>query len=162
MVICAAFLIFSGNLTPRSRVVSASMATSSSPSISIRNPRHLQLAYLSFFLVQSFDCFLFLMLSPQLFKDASVLTPATRFFIRANATTLFPFILLIFLLRKHHVSSAVGQTVAHAFCLFHGIVLVFITWTRAAEDEWSLEPSWAGIGFHGVWFASGVAALAGF
>ena len=125
------------------------------------NPRHLRLAYLSFFLIESFDCFLYLTLSSQLFTESSILTPPTVFFIRTNATTLFPFILLIFLLRNQHVSGSVGRQVARVFCLFHGVVLILIVVVRMT-GSWGLEPFWVGVALHVVWLASGVAALAGF
>ena len=129
--------------------------------VELSNPRHLRLAYISFFLVQTFDCILFVTLSPQLFTDSSILTGPTQFWIRANATTLFPFVWLVFLLRQHHVSSHVGQRVVWIFVLFHALVLSFQSWTRLS-GRWHLEPFWAVIAFHGAWFASGIAAIPGF
>jgi hypothetical protein len=125
------------------------------------NPAHLRLAYITFFLVQTFDCFLFTSLSPQLFTDRSILTGPTIFFIRSNAVTLFPFVLLVFMLRGHHISTAVGQRVAWAYTLFHGLALVFVGWTKIS-GSWHFEQFWASVGFHGAWFASGVAALLGY
>jgi hypothetical protein len=125
------------------------------------NPLHLQLSYLSFFFVQTFDCLLFLSLTHQLFPDRTILTPPTQFFIFANATTLFPFVLLVFLLRDHHVSSDVGKRVALAFTLFHGLVLVLQGY-QGLGGGWCFDQFWASVGFHGVWFVSGAAALAGY
>ena len=125
------------------------------------NPGHLRIAYVSFFLVQSFDCFLFTSLSHRLFTDRAILTAPTHFFIRANAITLFPFILLVFLLRDQHVSTPIGKRVAMTFTLFHGLALVLIT-AYKVYGSWALEPFWAGFAFHGAWFASGTAALLGY
>jgi hypothetical protein len=124
------------------------------------NPGYLKLAYISFFLVQSLDTFLFLTLSPQLFKTASILTGPTQFFIRSNAVTLFPFCLLVFRLRKHPITTPVGRIVAQSFVLFHGAVLVFVGWC-VVSGRWYLEPLYGVLGFHGFWFVSGSAALAG-
>lgn len=124
------------------------------------NPLHLQFSYYSFFLVQSFDCLLFLSLTHHLFPDRTILSPPTRFFIFANATTLFPFVLLVFLLRGHHVSSKVGSEVACAFTLFHGLVLLLLGW-QGWTGAWCFDQFWLSVGFHGFWFGSGVVALAG-
>ena len=134
---------------------------SSAKQLPLKNPRHLQLAYLSYFVVQSLDSFLFITLHPQLFKDRSILSGPTQFFIRSNAVTLFPFILLVFLLRKHHVSSDIGRKVAKVFTLFHTLALGLIFWARV-HGPWHLEPFWASVGFHGAWCASGAAALMGY
>ena len=125
------------------------------------NPRHLRLAYISSFLVQTFDCFLFIILSPQLFTDQSILTGPTQFWIRANATTLFPFVSLIFLLRHHHVSSDVGRRVVWMFTLFHGLVLLLQAWILLS-GRWHMDLFWASVAFHGTWFASGMAAIMGY
>ena len=126
-----------------------------------QNPRHLRIAYISFFVVQSLDCFLFITLHPQLFKDQSVLSDPTQFFIRANAITLFPFILLVFSLRGHHVSSSIGRRVVIAFTLFHALGLFLLFWARI-HGSWHLDPFWAAVGCHTAWFASGAAALMGY
>ena len=135
------------------------MSPPKSSSETNRNPGYLRLAYLSFFLVQSFDCLLFVTLSPQLFTDPSSLTGPTQFFIRANAATLFPFVLLVFLFRKYHISSEPGRRVAWAFTLFHGLVLALLSWTKIT-GQWHLEPFWLSVAFHATWFACGCAALA--
>jgi hypothetical protein len=122
------------------------------------NPFHLQISYWSFFIIQSLDVYLFLTLDRNLFTDPSILTEPTQFFIRANGTTLFPFALLVFMLRKYPVEGDVGKTVARSFTLFHGLVLLFLAWTRLT-GLWTFGPFWASVGFHGIWFASGLAAL---
>ena len=89
------------------------------------------------------------------------MTGPTHFFIRANAVTLFPLVLLVFLLGDHHVESPVGKRVAWVFTLFHGLALLLIIWYRLNEP-WHLEPFWGGVAFHGGWFLSGAAALMGY
>ena len=126
-----------------------------------RNPRYLRLSYLSFFVIQTFDCFLFTSLSPFLFTDRSILNGPTQFFIRANAATLFPLVLLIFMLKKHHVSTEVGRTVASVFVLFHALVLGLVSW-HAYFGPWVLGQYIASFAFHGAWMASGIVALAGY
>jgi len=125
------------------------------------NPLHLQLSYISFFFVHTFDCVLFLSLTHNLFPERTILTPATQFFIFANATTLFPFVLLVFLLRRHPVSSDVGNKVAWTFTLFHGGVLVLQGY-QGLSGGWCFDQFWLSVGFHGVWFGSGATALAGY
>jgi hypothetical protein len=125
------------------------------------NPRYLRLSYLSFFIIQTFDCFLFATLSPFLFTDRSILSGPAQFFIRANATTLFPLVLLIFMLRDHHVSTEVGRTVATVFVLFHALVMVLVAW-HACFGPWVLGQYIASFTFHGAWMTSGIVALAGY
>ena len=127
----------------------------------MRNPRYLHIAYISFFFVQSFDCLLFITLSRHLFKDRSILTGPTQFWIQANAVVLFPLALLVFLLRHEHITSSVGRRVAWAFTLFHALSLGLVAW-HWIFGLWILDHTWAVVGFHGTWFASGAAALAGF
>jgi len=137
------------------------MSPSSVESKSAKNPTHLLIAYWTFFLVQTFDCFLFLTLSPHLFKISSVLTGPTRFFIRSNALTLFPFVLLVFSLRRHHVSTEVGKTVLRSFVMFHAGVLAFVGWC-VFSGWWYLDPVMGVVGFHGSWLASGLVAMVGY
>jgi hypothetical protein len=136
------------------RMASNNMSTAATQAL---NPRYLRFAYISFFSVQSLDCILFLTLSPQLFPP-SVLSPSTRFFISADATTLFPLVLLVYLLRDQHISSPVGKRVALAFCVFHTMVLGLVFWARLYNEYW-LEPFWAAVAFHAAWLACGLAAL---
>ena len=124
------------------------------------NPRYLQLAYFSFFALQFFDCFMLATMSPLLFP-ASIFSGPTQFFIRANATNLFPLTLLIFLLRKHHISTSVGRRVLWVFTLFHGLVFLLVMWFWL-YGPWVLDLYWASLSVHGVWFVCGVAALAGY
>src|SRR5271169_5049127 len=102
------------------------------------NPVHLQISYLSSFLVQIFTCLAFLFLTHNLVPEPTILTPATQFFIFSNANTLFPFVLLVFALRDHHVSSDVGNKVALAFTLFHGGVLVLQGY-QGLSGGWCLD-----------------------
>ena len=149
------------NRVPLNQATNQHQATMSPASdLPPSNPGYLKLAYISFFLVQSLDTFLFLTLSPQLFKTASILTGPTQFFIRSNAVTLFPFCLLVFRLRNHPISTPVGRIVAQSFVLFHGAVLVFVGWC-VVSGRWYLEPLYGVLGFHGFWFVCGSAALAG-
>jgi hypothetical protein len=126
------------------------------------NPRHLRYAYLSFLLIQTFDCYLFTSLSTLIFPDRTILTGPTQFFIRANAVSLFPYIVLIFLLRDVPVSTPIGRAVALSFTLLHGLALVFNSW-HGGYGPWSFDPAafWSAVFVHGMWFASGTAALMG-
>jgi hypothetical protein len=135
--------------------------TSKSTPIVTPNPLYLRLSYISFFVIQTFDCFLFTRLSPMLFTDPSILTGPTQFFIRSNAVTLFPLVLLVFLLRDYHVSTDVGRKVAWVFVLFHTLAVVLVSW-HAYFGPWVLGQYILSFAFHGAWLLSGIAALSGY
>lgn len=116
-------------------------------------PSSIRLLYGSALFVQSVDCFAFYTISPILFPNRSDFAhPATRFFLRQNATLLFPFILSCWFLRHYHIRrTTVGRVVGSTFALYHASALAMYTWSRYMAGEYSVEPFGLIAGLHGVW-----------
>ncbi|KAL2841947.1 hypothetical protein BJX68DRAFT_270889 [Aspergillus pseudodeflectus] len=116
-------------------------------------PLSIRLLYGSALAVQSFDSFAFYTISPLLFPNRSdVSHPATRFFVRQNATLLFPYILSCWFLRDYHIRhTKVGRVVGMCFALFHASALAMYSWSRWVGGEYAIEPFGVIAGAHAVW-----------
>lgn len=119
-------------------------------------PLPIRLLYTSALIIQGFDTFAFTTISPLLFPNRSDFThPATRFFLRQNATVLLPFVLNTFLLRDHHIRhTQVGRVVGGTFALFHALAVAMYSWSRwvgGGRKEYRVEPFWGIIGVHAFW-----------
>ncbi|KAL2816094.1 glycosyl hydrolase [Aspergillus granulosus] len=116
-------------------------------------PLSIRLLYTSSLLIQSLDTFAFYTISPLLFPNRSDFAhPATRFFLRQNATLLLPFILNCWFLRDYHIRhTRIGRVVGSCFALFHGSALAMYSWSRWADGEYNVEPFGLIAGLHGVW-----------
>lgn len=116
-------------------------------------PLSIRLLYGSALVVQYIDCVAFYTISPFLFPNRSdVAHPATRFFLRQNATLLFPFILNCWLLRDYHIRhTKVGRVIGQTFALFHTSALAMYTWSRWVGGECAVEPFNLIATLHGGW-----------
>lgn len=123
------------------------------PSPAPSQPLSIRLLYGSALCVQSLDCFAFYTVSPLLFPSRSDFAhPATRFFLRQNATLLLPFILNCWFLRDYHIRhTKVGRVVGRTFALFHASALAMYSWSRWVGGEYAVEPFWLIGGLHGGW-----------
>lgn len=119
----------------------------------ISQPFSIRLLYGSALIIQSVDCFAFYTISPLLFPNQSDFShPATRFFLRQNATLLLPFILNCWFLRDHHIrNTKVGQIVGKTFALFHASALAMYSWSKWTRGEYTVEPFSLIATLHGGW-----------
>ncbi|KAL3459408.1 hypothetical protein BJX64DRAFT_264806 [Aspergillus heterothallicus] len=124
------------------------MPTSNTP-----QPPSIRLLYTTSLLIQSLDTFAFYTISPLLFPNRSDFThPATRFFLRQNATLLLPFILNCFFLRGYHIRyTGVGRVVGSCFALFHASAVAMYSWSSVTQGEYSVQPFWGVVGVHAIW-----------
>lgn len=97
----------------------SSSSTLSRP-VECSNPRHPRLAYISFFLVQTFDCFLFITLSsPPPAFDRSINTHWSH-----SIFGFEPMLQLCSCLSTLVRCNAIGKRVAWTFTLFHRLFIV--------------------------------------
>lgn len=100
-------------------------------------------------------CFAFYTISPFQFlfpNRSDFVHPATRFFLRQNATLLLPFILNTWFLRDYHIRhTRVGRVVGSTVALFHVSALAMYIWSRWVAGEYSVEPLGLIAGLHGGW-----------
>lgn len=118
--LCLVLSFFQGGVTANTIHISSESAMFST--LVSTNPLWVQWIYISSFIVQSCDTVAFITLKgfPFFKRSTGNLTPFSIFVVRTYAATLFPFKLLCFLLRKHHIAhSEVGQAVGICFGLMH-------------------------------------------
>ncbi|KAK2765054.1 hypothetical protein FQN54_008753 [Arachnomyces sp. PD_36] len=128
------------------------MSSSSPPSLP-RQPTSIRALYTSSLVVQSIDTFAFYTVSPLLFPNRSDFAhPATRFFLRQNATLVFPYVLSAWLLRDYHIRrTRVGRVIGSCFGLYHASAVLMYSWSRWVGGEYRVEPFWGIVGIHAVW-----------
>lgn len=121
-------------------------------------PSSIRFLYGSSLFIQSIDCFAFYTISPLLFPNrADVAHPASRFFLRQNATLLLPFILNCWLLRDYHIRhTRVGRVVGATFALFHASAFAMYSWSRWVDGEYNVEPFGLIAALHGGWAAGAI------
>ncbi|KAH8705607.1 hypothetical protein BGW36DRAFT_15922 [Talaromyces proteolyticus] len=121
--------------------------------------------YTSALVIQTGDAFVFFTLSPVFFPEAAradlAISPAGRFFTRCTGTVLFPFVLLGYLLRHHHIRrTEVGRALGACFTLYHAGCLAMYSWSRLVEGEYGLEWAFAPVvGVHTAWAVWGLYGL---
>jgi hypothetical protein len=113
--------------------------------------------YLSAMVIQTGDAIVFTTLSP-LFLPAGAradlaTSPAGRFFTRATGTVVFPFVLLTYLLRDHHIRhTQVGRAVGRCFTLYNAACLAMYSWSRCVGGEYGLDGVFGiVVGTHAAW-----------